>query len=202
MENFMIWFLLFSFVLAILMGIFQVPIWIMYVVLILMFLIVLSRNPLIFGKDAEKIMEYLKKSKAPYMQFLYYFLQGDLLEAERAAGKIRSKKTRLYSECMLLMERKQYEKAKELLAQMGGQKTKWYALADIAIKEGDVEAFKQNKERIKDTFFLQMLVVDQAIYEGKKEEADKLLENMIPRLKGYKLLTVVQYRKQISNGRI
>ncbi|MFB3163898.1 hypothetical protein ABLO26_21335 [Neobacillus sp. 179-J 1A1 HS] len=198
----MIWFLLFVFVFALLMGIFQVPIWIMYVVLILMVIFILLRNPLLFGKDADKIMEYLKKSKAPYMQFLYHFLQGELLEAEDAAGKIRSKKTRLYSEVMLLMERKQYDKAKELLAQMGGHKTKWYALADIAINEGNVEAFKQNKERITDTFFLHMLEIDKAVYEGKKEEAVKMIENMIPTLRGYKLLTVVQYRKQILNGGI
>jgi ABC-type transport system involved in cytochrome bd biosynthesis fused ATPase/permease subunit len=202
MENFMIWFLLFVFVFALLMGILQVPIWIMYVVLILMVIFILLRNPLLFGKDADKIMEHLKKSKAPYMKFLYHFLQGELLEAEHAAGKIRSKKTRLYSEIMLLMERKQYDKAKELLAQMGGHKTKWYALADIAINEGNVEAFKQNKERITDTFFLHMLEIDKAVYEGKKEEAVKMLENIIPTLRGYKLLTVVQYRKQILNGRI
>jgi hypothetical protein len=65
-----------------------------------------------------------------------------------------------------------------------------------------VEAFKQYKERITDTFFLHMLEIDKAVYEGKKEEAVKMLENMIPTLRGYKLLTVVQYRKQILNGRI
>lgn len=100
------------------------------------------------------------------------------------------------------MERKQYEKAKELLTQMDGHKTKWYALADIAINEGDVEAFKQNKAKITDTFFLNMLEVDQAVYDGKKEEAVALLENMIPKLKGYKLLTAFQYRKQILEGRV
>ncbi|MEH7378652.1 hypothetical protein, partial [Neobacillus drentensis] len=86
-------------------------------------------------------------------------------------GKIRSKKSKRNSELMLLMERKQYGKAKELLTQMGGHKTKWYVLSDIAINEGDIEAFKQNKEKITDTFFLKMLDVDQAVNDGKKEEA-------------------------------
>jgi len=162
----------------------------------------LFRNPLLFGKDAEKMMTYLKKSKAPYLQFLYLFLQGDLSAAEQAMEKIRSKKSKRNSELMLLMERKQYEKTKELLTQMDGHKTKWYALADIAINEGDVEAFKQNKAKITDTFFLNMLEVDQAVYDGKKEEAVALLENMIPKLKGYKLLTAFQYRKQILEGRV
>ena len=45
-----------------------------------------------------------------------------------------------------------------------------------------------------------MLEVDQAVYDGKKKEAVALLGNMIPKLRGYKLLTAVQYRKQILEG--
>ena len=85
---------------------------------------------------------------------------------------------------------------------MDGHKTKWYALADIAINEGDVEAFKQNKAKITDNFFLNMLKAVQAVYDGKKEEMVALLENMIPKLRGYKLLTEFQYRKQILEGRV
>ncbi|MEH7082522.1 hypothetical protein V7139_07265 [Neobacillus drentensis] len=149
----MIWFLLLIVLFAFMMGFFQVPIWIMYGVLVGVLILILYRNPLIFGKDAEKIMAYLKKSKAPYMQFLFHFLNGDLSAAEQVMGKIRSKKSKRNSELMLLMEKKQYGKAKELLREMGGHKTKWYALSDIAIKESDLEAFKQNKAKITDTFF-------------------------------------------------
>ena len=198
----MIWFLLFVVLFALLMGIFQVPIWIMYGILIVVFIYFLFRNPLLFRKDAEKMMAYLKKSKSPYLQFLYHFLKGDLSEAEQAMEKIRSKKSKRNAELMLLMERKQYEKAKELLAQMGEHKTKWYALSDIAINEGDAEAFKENEAKITDTFFINMLEVDKAVYNGKKDEAVALLDNMIPRLRGYKLLTAVQVRKQILEGRV
>ncbi|NHC43355.1 hypothetical protein G6549_26135 [Bacillus sp. MM2020_1] len=198
----MIWFFLLIVLFAFLMGLFQVPIWIMYCVLLAVLVFIMFRNPLLFGKDAEKMMAYLKKAKSPHLQFLYHFLQGNLSAAEQAMGKIRSKKSKRNSELMLLMERKQYGKAKELLSLMGGHKTKWYALADIAINEGDVEAFKQNKEKITDTFFLNMLEVDQAVYNGKKEEAVALLGNMIPQLRGYKLLTAVQYRKQLLEGRV
>ncbi|SMQ81544.1 hypothetical protein SAMN05444673_4371 [Bacillus sp. OV166] len=198
----MIWFLLLVVLFAFLMGVFQVPIWLMYGILIVVFIYFLFRNPLLFGKDAERMMAYLKKSKAPHLQFLYQFLQGDLSASEQAMEKIRSKKAKRNSESMLLIERKQYGKAKELLSLMGEHKTKWYALADIAINEDDVEAFKQNKAKIKDTFFLNILDVDQAVYDGKKEEALTLLDNMIPKLRGYKLLTAVQHRKQIIEGRV
>lgn len=198
----MIWFLLLVVLFAFLMGFFQVPIWIMYGVLVVVLILILYRNPLIFGKDAEKIMAYLKKSKAPYMQFLYHFLNGNLSAAEQVRGKIRSKKSKRSSELMLLMERKQYGKAKELLREMAGHKTKWYALSDIAINEGDVDAFKQYKAKITDTFFLNMLEVDQAVYVGKKEEAVRLLDSLIPKLRGYQLLTAVQYRKHILEGRV
>ncbi|WP_413306269.1 hypothetical protein AA0X95_05435 [Bacillus sp. 1P10SD] len=198
----MIWFLLLVFIFALVMGYFQVPIWIMYGVLAVMIIFFLIRNPLVFGKDPEKMMAYLKKSKAPQLQFLYHFLQGDLSAAELALGSIRSKKSKQHSELMLLRERKEYGKAKDLLAKMSGHKSKWYTLADIAIQEEDAESIKQYKEKINDAFFLNMLEVDQAVYDGKKHAAVALLEKMIPKLRGYKLLTAVQIRKQILEGKV
>jgi hypothetical protein len=198
----MIQLLLFVVLFAFLMGLFQVPIWIMYGVLVSVLIFFLIRNPLLFGNDPEKMMAYLKKSKVQYFQFLYHFLHGNISVAEQAKEKIRSKKSKQNSELMLLMEKKQFGKAKELIKQMGGHKTKWYALADIAIQEGNTDSFKQNKEKIKDTFLINMLEVDQAVYDGKKEEAVALLDNMIPKHRGYKLLTARQYRKQILEGRV
>jgi hypothetical protein len=202
MEDSMIWFLLLVFVFALLMGIFQVPIMVMYGVLIVVLVFFLLRNPLLFGKDNEKMMAYLKKSKSPYMQFLYHLLQGDQSSAEQAIEKIRSKNSKRNAMLMLFMERKQYGEAKELLQQMGGHKAKWYALCDIAIKEEDVEAFQQNKAKITDRFFLNMLEVDQAVFDGRKEDAVALINHMIPKLRGLKLLTAAQYRKHILEGRV
>ncbi|WP_028778711.1 hypothetical protein [Shimazuella kribbensis] len=198
----MIWFLLLVFVFASVLGYFQAPIWFMYGVLAVMIIFFLIRNPLVFGKDPEKMMVYLKKSKAPHLQFLFYFLHGDLSAAEDAMGNIRSKKAKQGSKLMILMERKEYRKAKDLLAKMSGHKTKWYALSDIAIQEEDVDSFKQYKEKLNDTFLLNLLEVDQAVFDGKREEAVALLENMIPKLRGYKLLTAVQVRKQILEGKV
>lgn len=190
------------FVFALVMGYLQVPIWFMYCVLAVMIIFFLIRNPLVFGKDPEKMMAYLKKAKAPHLQFLYHFLNGDLSAAEHGIGKIRSKKAKQGSELMLLMERKEYGKAKDLLAKMSGHKTKWYALSDIAIQEEDSDSFKQYKEKINDTFLLNMLEVDQDVFDGKKEEAVALLENMIPKLRGYKLLIAVKVRNQILEGKV
>ncbi|MEH7299941.1 hypothetical protein [Neobacillus drentensis] len=198
----MIWFLLLVFLFALLMGIFQVPIWIMYGVLVLVLIYFLFRHPLLFGKDPKKMMTYLKKSKSPYMQFLYHLLQGDQSEAEQALEKIRSKNSKRNAKLMLLMERKQFSEAKELLQQMGAHKAKWYALCDIAIKEEDVEAFQQNKAKITDRFFLNMLEVDQAVFDGRREEAVALLDHMIPSLRGLKIMTAFQYRKHILEGRV
>jgi hypothetical protein len=198
----MIWFLLILFIFGLVMGLFHVPVWIVYSVVGVMLVIFMVRNPLLFGKDTEKMEAYLKKSKAPFYQFLYHFLQGDLSAAEQAMGKIRSKKSKRIAESMLLMERKQYGKAKELLQQMSGLKTKWYALSEIAIHENDPEAFEQHKAKLSDTYFLHMLNVDREVHNEKKEEAIALLDNMIPKLRGYKLLSAVQYRKQILEGRV
>ena len=198
----MIWLLLLVFIFALVMGFFQVPIWIMYGVLVVMIVFFFIRNPLVFGKDPEKMVAYLKKSKAPQLQFLYHFLQGDLSAAEQGIGKIRSKKAKQHSELMLLRERKEYGKAKDLLAKMSVHKTKWYMLADIAIQEEDADSIKQYKEKINDAFLLNMLEVDQTVYDGKKDEAVALLEKMIPKLRGYKLLSAVQLRKQILEGKV
>jgi hypothetical protein len=82
------------------------------------------------------------------MQFLYYFGNYDLPEAEKEMGKICSEKSKRITEMMLRMEQKQFGKAKELLRQMGENNSKWYALAYIVMSEGDTEAFKQQKEKI------------------------------------------------------
>ncbi|MCL6573222.1 MAG: hypothetical protein K6T88_16315 [Bacillus sp. (in: Bacteria)] len=95
----MIWLLLHVF--ALVMGYLQVPIWFMYGVLAVMSIFFLIRNPLVFGKDPEKMMAYLKKSKAQHLQFLYHFLNRDLSAAEHGMGKIRSKKAKQVSELAL-----------------------------------------------------------------------------------------------------
>jgi hypothetical protein len=48
--------------------------------------------------------------------------------------------------------------------------SKWYALADIAINEGDVEAFKQNKGRITDTSFDTCWKWIKLFLKGRKEK--------------------------------
>ncbi|TWE01939.1 hypothetical protein FB550_105311 [Neobacillus bataviensis] len=194
----MIWFLLLVFVFALVMGYFQVPIGIMYGILAVMIIFFLIRNPLVFGKDPEKMLAYLKKSKAAHLQFLFHFLQGNL----SCLGEYPLEKSATKLGIDALRERKEYGKAKVLLSKMSGHKTKWYALSDIAIQEEDTESFKQYKEKINDTFLLNMLEVDQAVFDGKRKEAVALLENMIPKLRGYKLLTAVQVRKQILEGKI
>jgi hypothetical protein len=174
----------------------------MYGLLTVLLVFFIYRNPLILGKNVEKMLAYLKKSKAPHLQFLYYFLHGDLSNGEKAKEKIRSKKLKLNSELMLLIERKQYGKAKELIIKMGGHKSTWYALSYIAIQEGNTDGFNQYKGKIKDSFLINMLGVDRAVYDGKREEAVTLLDNMTPKLRGYSLLTAVQYRKQILEEKV
>ncbi|MFZ7946795.1 hypothetical protein [Neobacillus sp. 19] len=198
----MIWLLLFVLIFAFLMGFFQVSIWIMYSVVVVVIVFFLFRIPLLFGRDTEKMMNFLKKSKRPYMQFLYYLLNNDLPTAEKAIGNIRSGKMKRLAETMLLMEQKQFGKAKELSGQMGENKSKWYVLANIAMYEGDAAALKQYQEKIKDPFLLKMLEVDQAVCDGKKEEAVAMLEAIIPTLRGFKLLSAVQFRKRIQEGRV
>ncbi|WP_066309955.1 hypothetical protein [Bacillus sp. FJAT-29814] len=198
----MIWFLLIVLIMAFLMGFFQVPILIMYGILAVLFIIFLMRNPLLFGKDPEKMLATLRKSKRPFFQFLYHFLDFNWPEAEKAIERIRPGSSKTMAEIMLLLEQKQYGRAKELLSQMRENKSKWYAFAYIAINEDDVEAFKQHKGKIKDHFLLKTLEVDQAVHDGRRDEAIAMLEAIIPKLRGLKLLSSVRFHKQIQEGRI
>jgi hypothetical protein len=59
----MIWYLLVVVILAALMGFFQVPIWIVYCILFILLMAKILQNPLLFGRDPDKIMTFLKKSK-------------------------------------------------------------------------------------------------------------------------------------------
>lgn len=198
----MIWYLLIVVIITALMGFFQVPIWLMYSILLVLLLVNMLRNPLLFGRNPDKIMSFLKKSKRPYLQYLYHVMNYDFPEAEKAIQGIKSEKSKRMAELMLFMERKQFGQAKELLAQIGETKTKWFATAYIALYENDAELFRQNKDKITDIFLLQSLEVEQAVLEGKRDEAVAMLDAMIPKLKGYKLLAMVQFRKHILDGTI
>lgn len=182
------------------MGVFDVPQWIFLLVFIpfVLALLFMSYYPVLFERDVNKIMNFLRKSKQAHYQFIYHFFNGDVEEAERALLRIRSNQMKVISYLMLLSKQKRYNEAKELLYQMNDNVYKWYYSAAIALHLDDHITYQQYKARVKDPVYRTWLEAEEKVREGKKTEALNILDEQIPKLRGLKLLSAIQYRKEIN----
>ena len=193
----MFWFFIVIFFADLILGFTQSPIWAVILVNLIIFGIYMYKSfyPVIFEENPEKIMDFLKNSKHPYYQFYYYFYMDQLEEAENKLHKIKSPNHRQLNEVNLLIKREQYEEAKEKANSL--KKYKWYLLAAIAIEQGDRESYKVYKEKEKDPFYRKILEMEEMVREGKKEQVIIKLDNMLPKLRGFKLLSLTYYKKDL-----
>ncbi|MGA9225148.1 MAG: hypothetical protein WB217_02270, partial [Mesobacillus sp.] len=97
----------------------------------------------------------------------------------------------------LLVKRKQYDEAEAMAKGLRNNMLKWYSLAGIAIEQGDLESYKVYKEKVKDSFYRKLLEMEEMVQDGKKEKVISELENLIPNLRGSKLLSVIQYKQDL-----
>ena len=193
----MIWFFIVIFFADLILGFMQAPVWAVIVVNLIIIGIYMYKSfyPVLFEKNPEKIMDYLKNSKHPHFQFYYYFFNDQLEDAENILPKIKSPNYRQLNEVNLLIKREQYEEAKEQANSL--KKYKWYSLAGIAIEQGERESYKVYKEKEKDPFYRKLLELEERVQEGKKEKVLAEIDNMIPELRGLKLLSITQYKKDL-----
>lgn len=195
----MVWFFIGIFLADLLLGFMQASIW-AFIVVNLIFLGVFmfkSFYPILFEKNPEKVMEYLKKSKHPHFQFFYYFFNDQLDEAENKLHQIKSPNYKRLNHMNLLVKRKQFDEAEEMAKGLKDNVYKWYSLAGIAIEQGDVESFATYKEKVRNPFYRKLLEMEERVQDGKKEEVISELEKMIPNLRGSKLLSVIQYKQDL-----
>lgn len=193
----MVWFFVVIFFVNLLLGFMQASIWAVIVVNLIIMGISMYKSfyPVLFEKDPEKIMEFLKNSKHPHFQFYYYFFNDQLDEAENKLHQIKSPDYKNLNEVNLLIKRKQFDEAKEKAHSV--KKYKWYTLAGIAIEQGDRESFKEYKEKVTEPFYRKLLEMEEQVQDGKKEKVISEIENLFPNLRGLKLLSVIQYKKDL-----
>ncbi|MBT2685046.1 hypothetical protein [Bacillus sp. ISL-37] len=195
----MFWFFIVIFFADLFLGLMQAPVW-LFILVNLVFLLVFmlkSFYPVLFEKDPDKIMTFMKKSKQPQFQFYYYFFNDELEEAEDRLHKIKSPFYQKLNHVNLLVKREQYDEAEEMARGLKDNMYKWYSLAGIAIEQGDRESYRNYKEKVRNPFYRRLLELEEMVHDGKKEMVLAELENMIPNLKGLKLLSVIQYKQDL-----
>ncbi len=195
----MFWFFIVIFFVNLILGLMQAQVWLVILVNSVIFLVSMYKSfyPVLFEKDPEKIMIFLKKSKQPQFQFYYYFFNNELEEAEEKLYKIKSPFYQKLNHVNLLVKRERFEEAEEMARGLKDNMYKWYSLAGIAIEQGDRESYRNYKEKVKNPFYQRLLEIDEMVHDGKKEEVLAELENMIPGLRGLKLLSVIQYKQDL-----
>ncbi|WP_445489579.1 hypothetical protein [Niallia sp. 03133] len=198
----MIWSFIFLLIIAIIVPIFNLPFAVLIIAYILFVVatIYFSFYPILFEKEVKKILQFLKKSRQPYNRFLYFLYIGDEKEAENLLNRIRYKEVKNISQIILLSKQKKFDKAKELLPLMKESKNKWYYTAALALEEGDLATYQTNKDLIKDELLLTWLNIENKRKQGEETEALHMLDKVIPTLRGLKLLSALQYKKEITSA--
>ncbi|WP_226678226.1 hypothetical protein [Mesobacillus jeotgali] len=195
----MFWFFIGIFFADLLLGFMQAPVWLFILVNLVFLMAFMSKSfyPVLFEKDPDKIMTFMRKSKQPQFQFYYHFFNDELEEAEDKLPKIKSPFYQKLNHVNLLIKRKQYDEAEELASGLKDNMYKWYSLAGIALEQDDRESYRNYKEKVRNPFYQRLLELEEMVHDGKKEMVLAELENMIPALRGLKLLSVIQYKQDL-----
>jgi hypothetical protein len=195
----MVWFFIAIFLADLLLGFMHAPVWAFILVNLVFLLISMFKSfyPVLFEKDPEKILNFMKNSKHPHFQFFYYFFIDELEEAEDRLHKIKSPFYQRLSHVNLLVKRKQFDEAEQLASGLKDGMYKWYSLAGIAMEQGDRESYRKYKEKVRNPFHRRLLEMDEMVHDGQKEKVLAELESMIPNLRGSKLLGVIQYKQDL-----
>jgi hypothetical protein len=195
----MVWFFIGIFFADLVLGFMQAPVWAFILVNLIFILIFMFKSfyPVLFEKDPEKVMNFMKNSKHPHFQFFYYFFNDQLEEAENKMHQVKSPFYKRLNHVNLLVKRKQYGEAEEMAKGLKNNMYKWYSLAGIALEQGERESYKEYKEKVRNPFHRRILEMEEMVQDGEKEKVLSDLENMIPNLRGSKLLSVIQYKQDL-----
>ncbi|RHW42036.1 hypothetical protein D1B31_05180 [Neobacillus notoginsengisoli] len=158
--------------------------------------------PIIWSRDTEKMMNYLKKSRNAYYKFLYQFLNGDEEEAEKIAQGMREGRMKDMALVMLHIHQKKHREAKLILKKMKDGLFKNYYLAAVLFEEGDMDGYDLYKKKVTDADYRKWLEIEEAVRKGNRTEGLKMLDEQIARLRGMKLLSAVHYRNEFLKNSI
>lgn len=166
----MVWFFIAIFLADFLLGFMHAPVWAFILVNLIVLLLFMFKSfyPVVFEKDQEKVMNFMKNSKHPHFQFFYYFFNDQLEEAESKMRQIKSPFYKKLNHVNLLVKRKQFDEAEEIATGLKDNMYKWYSLAGISIEQGDRESYRKYKEKVRSPFHRRLLEMDEMVHDGKK----------------------------------
>lgn len=195
----MFWFFIGIFFADLLLGFMEAPLWLFILVNVVYITVFMLKSfyPVLFEKDPEKVMSFMKKSKQPQFQFYYHLFNDEFEEAEEKLDKMKSPFQQQLNTVNLLVKRKQYDEAEEMARRLKDHMLKWYSLAGIVLEQGDRESYQKYIEKVRNPFYRRLLELDEMVHDGKKEEVIAELDNLIPTLRGAKLLSVIQYKQDL-----
>ncbi|WP_318502853.1 hypothetical protein [Bacillus sp. T3] len=196
----MVWLFTLLIFISFIMGLLNAPSWIMFIVFIIFIAAVMYMTlyPALYEKNIDKIMNYLKKSKNEHNQFLFHLYCGNLAEAEKAVKTIKNEQLQHFANMALLINQNKLTEAKKYLPKLMDNEFKSYYCAMLALKDNDLTTFEENLANIKDPLHRSYLDIEKLMHSGKKQEAFAMLEEQIRKLRGLKLLSAVQYKKEME----
>lgn len=191
------------FISIIILQLLAVPTLIVYIIstVIIFFILYTTLKPILFEKDHKKVLEFLKKSKNPMYQFIYYYFYKDYDKAEEYNAKIRSKKARELNKIVLLSARHQWKEAKELALSLKDDENKYYILSSIAIETKDKKLWEKNHVKVKKVQNIEYLTIYEQAFNGKKKQALEAVNKRIERSKGIQLVVEIQLKNMIEELR-
>ncbi|MFD9628748.1 hypothetical protein [Peribacillus muralis] len=196
----MIWAFIILFLAAVAIGAIGAPPWGLFILLFLflVYLFMFYYYQVLYGKNVDKIKNYLRKSKIPFYRFTYQLLYSNEAETEKTLKRIKQKTAKNQACVMLFTKQKRYREAKVLLSEMKDNKFKCYYGAVISLLEGNQDSYTFYKEQIKDPVYVSWLKAEELVLERNKNVAIEMLDEQIKHLRGLNLLSAVHYRGSMT----
>lgn len=200
----MTWLFVFLLVSSFLLGLFNAPMWMIFVVFVLFIggVMYLSLYPVLYEKKVDKILKFLQKSKNAHNQFLYYLYHGNLDKAAKAVKEIKNEQLQYYAKLALLDQQKMLMEGKTYLSKLKNGEYKAYYSAAIALEEGNFQEYQENLSSVKDQLNRSFLLIEEKVRAGETQQAMNTLDSLIRKLRGLKLLSAVQYKREIEQRRV
>lgn len=200
----MTWLFVFLLISSFLLGLFNAPTWMIFIVFILFIggVMYLTLFPILYEKNIDKILKFLQKSKNAHNQFLFHLYHGNVEKAAKAAKEIKSDQLQYYAKLALLNHQNKINEGKVYLSNLKNGEYKSYYSAAIALEEAKLEEYQENLAKVKDPLNRSFLHIEEKIRSGETQQALNTLDSHIKKLRGLKLLSAIQYKKEIEQRRV
>lgn len=148
------------------------------------------------SQDMNRVEAFVQRmSRHPYYRAFWALLNENWRELEQVLPRLETSSYRALVpsfRCTVLMERGEWERAREVAEEIPQAEPRAYTLALIAISQRDWETASQQKQKIKNPVLKNVLEVEEAFQRGNLEEADRLAELTLQQSGGLRKLLLLK----------